>query len=111
MSQEGVPPKVVRLAPTERRFLALVQKFARDSSKVFFGVFAEERLVAMDLSDFDVLRSIGSAEIAGEIESSDPQMWTAHLRCCPRGHRKVIVVVSIVRSQRMRIRHLWWDEA
>jgi hypothetical protein len=110
MSQSGGPPKIVRFAPTWGRFLVLVQKIARDSGKVFFGGFAEDRLVAMDLSDFDILRSIGSGELVGEIEVVNPRLWTAHIRCNPRGHRKVIAVVSIVGSERIRVRNLWWDE-
>ena len=111
MDLPGGASEVVAFAPNVRRFMALVQSLAADSSKAFFGGFAEIRLGVMDLSDLDVLRSIRGGNVVSEINTEPAGIWTANISCTPRGRRRMVVAVSVVRSSRLRIRNLWWEES
>jgi hypothetical protein len=111
MSQDQNSATVVDFRPSETRFMFLVQKLAADSLKAPFSEAAEIRLLEMEISDLDVLRSIGRGKLASPITFGRPGEWQASVSMTPKGRSKMVAKVSIIGTEKLRIKNLSWEES
>ena len=75
-----------------------------------FGNHARERMLEREIDDVDVLRVLRSGNIKGEPEPAEPGEWKCKVTKPTKGTRDVGVVVIILRSKRLFVKTVEWED-
>jgi Domain of unknown function (DUF4258) len=83
---------------------------AAQAGGVAFGDHARERMLEREIDDVDVLRVLRSGFIEGEPEPAEPGEWKCKMTKQVKGARAVGVVVIILRSKRLFLKTVEWED-
>src|SRR5437879_2257466 len=96
--------------PRPEELLATIRLVARETERVIFTDHAQERMEERDLTDLDVFRAIERGAIKGDIRRGERhEEWICKITNDLRGSRHIGVVLS-VRSRRLVIITVEWED-
>ena len=89
----------------------LVRSLARDSSAVLVGSHAKDRMLERDISLKMLFETLRTGFIRGVVKPGKyPDEWVCKMVKPLRGTREVGVVTVIIRSSRLRITTVEWED-
>jgi hypothetical protein len=77
---------------------------------VTFGTHARERMLEREIDDVDVLRVLRGGYLKGEPDPAEPGEWKCKVVMKLKGARDVGVVVIILRSKRLFVKTVEWED-
>lgn len=77
---------------------------------VTFGNHARERMHEREIDDVDVLRVLRSGYLSGNPDPAEPGEWKCKVTKPIKGARIVGVVVIILRSKRLFVKTVEWED-
>lgn len=87
-----------------------IREAANAAGGVTFGNHARERMLERGIDDVDALRVLRSGELKGEPEPAEPGEWKCKLTMTIKGAREIGVVVIILRSKRLFVKTVEWED-
>ena len=105
------PGRVAQFRPRPVQLLAIIRKAASDSRNVSFGSHALDRMEERGITTLDALRVLKSGDISGDVEAGKNQgEWKCKVVAPIRGSREVGVISIIMRSGRLFIKTVEWED-
>jgi len=107
--------KSSRHVVTEYRLTAAIaekriRSLAVSSDTIVWSNHAHDRMEERDIYDVDVLRVLRSGCIAGQPEQTSSGEWKCKMSSPIRGAREVGVVTIILKSNRLFIKTVEWED-
>ena len=87
-----------------------IREAANAPGQVTFGNHARERMLEREIDDVDALRVLRNGNMKGEPEPAEPGEWKCKLTMTIKGARDVGVVVIILRSKRLFVKTVEWED-
>lgn len=98
--------------PKEHQILAVIRSLIQDTAVVLLD-HAAERMVLRDIDMVDVMRVLRTGEIVGPVEPGiNSDEWKCKVTASPRypdDNREVGVVTIVVRTSRLLIKTVEWE--
>jgi len=111
MAQQPPGKTIAQFRPRPAYLLEQIRSAAADSKNVAFGAHALERMEERDITTLDVLRTLRSGEIAGDIEAGkNIGEWKCKVVARKKGGRKVGVATVVLRTGRLFIKTAEWED-
>jgi len=90
--------------------LRRIREAANTPGGVAFGNHARERMLERGIDDLDALRVLRNGDLIGEPEQAEPGEWKCKITRLVKGARTVGVVVVILRSKRLFVKTVEWED-
>jgi hypothetical protein len=102
---------VVQFRPLPSLFLGTIQKAAAESKNVSFSSHALDRMEERGITTLDALRVLRTGEIKGGIESGqNAGEWKCKMVKQIKGTREVGVITIVMRSGRLFVKTVEWED-
>lgn len=99
------------MRPRVRDLEARIHKLARDSWNVGLGPHARQRMVERSITDLMTFEVLRQGYIKGEIEAGENEgEWKCKMVMTMKGRRDVGVVTIVVRSSRLFVKTVEWED-
>jgi hypothetical protein len=112
MANDEAPKKtVIRMRQRPEVVRDLVRRLAQNSSNIQWRTHALERMVERDITDEMALEVLREGQLRGDIVSGErPDELKLKMVREIKGRRQIGVVVVVVKSQRLRVVTVEWED-
>jgi len=112
MAQQHPGKAVAQFKPRVPVLQAQIRKAAEDSRNVSWSIHAEERMEEREITLLDALRVLRTGDIVGDIEpGKSVGEWKCKVVARKKGSRAVGVVSVVLRSGRLMVKTVEWEDA
>lgn len=111
MSQRNPGKAVAQFKPKPHQLQAQVRKIAVDSGQVSWSDHALDRMEERDITTLDALRVLRTGDIIGDIEpGKSPGEWKCKMVARKKGSRAMGVATVVLRSGRLLVKTVEWED-
>jgi hypothetical protein len=110
MSQEHRPANVAKLVLTASVAQKRIRAASSKTDNVVFGIHASERMDEREILDVDVLRALREGHVDDAPEPAQEGEWKCKVTRHSRGSRTVGVVVILLRSGKVFVKTVEWED-
>ena len=111
MAQQHPGKAVAQFKPRPAQLQDTIRSVAADSKNVAFGNHALDRMEERGITTLDALRVLRTGDIVGDIEPGmNVGEWKCKMVARKRGSRDVGVATVVLRSGRLFIKTVEWED-
>ncbi len=103
--------QIVQFLPKPSALAAMIRQIAQDSGRVGFGDHSVERMEERGITRLDALRVLRFGTIHGSIEQGRSEgEWKCKMVHKSQGSREIGVVTIVIKSQRLFVKTIEWED-